>query len=810
MFLNLADFQLTPAAFPDLTEKNPKSKNKAYCLQYGRAFISAYRQGQSRDFYNGRVSGRYTLAEKYATGEQQVKTILKDENGQPDADSRKADLRKPLKLLKKSLRAVDGKLKDHDFVATVTPIDATAQDEKRAYEARMRVQMEHGAFLQSLGMELPGAAAAPGQPGQPAAASPDVPVDEDELALHMEVKYRHRDAMLLELKLALALYASDYNQINRACLRDETTYGSSAIYLALRGPRRLPVRLHPGNCFFLPSDTEDYANLQAGAHVEKVSLAQVLQEIEDDPDTRLSASEREDLISLAKSKMPGSGSYYYDETLGGQPEMAGQLEVIRFSFKSADAVVMKEYTNKFGNAQVREKPAGYKNQGGTPGKVHRQTVQNWYEGSLIVGSDIGYGCRRAYEQLRDEENPFDCHPLYVVTSPDMLGGFTESVVEQCMTLCDEASAAWSRARFKLATMRGSWLEFDLDAIEGALEKDGTATKTIASFMRDGIIVGRKQQARDNGVESGNIVTAGELPFEREINMQFAVIERCAQQIEAITGINGTISAADPASRQGVGVTQMAVQGAENTLEYLYFAKQRRFERVVRAIAVSVKQSEARAPLTGPVPPGTPGAGVDVVGTSDTLATRVIQCKIERKPNQQEWARLYDQVAIMLTQQIIEPEDAIFIQQVDNLKQAGALLAIRAKRKRMQAAEQAQQQTSMASQQQQESAKVTGEEARATLTAEYELRMQLEQLKGENALAAIREQNKGQLAAAEMQHGAKWENQQDAHAHAADQQDADRALKLTQSDAQLESKEYEAAQQRDADAALAAQAPRPAA
>lgn len=765
------------AAYPDLTERSAKKKNKDYILQYGRAFITHYLNSGSRDFLNGRLSGRYRTAELYANGEQPVKVLLKDENGQPDTSGDKMDLRKPMKLLKKSLRAVDGKLKDHDFVATVTPIDATAQDEKRAYEARMRVQMEHGAFLQSLGLTGPEGPAAPGT---------ELPIDEDDLAMHMEFKYRHRDAMLLEMKIALALYLSDYAQVNRHCLRDENTYGSSVLYLGLRGPRRLPQRLYPGNCLFLPSDTEDYANLQAGAHIERISLAQVLAEIEADPDTTLDKNQREQLETLARQQLPGQGrNYYYDSNLKTPPEMAGQLEVVRFSFKSQDAV-------------------------GKKGKGPRPTLSSWYEGSLIVGTEIGYGCRRAYEQLRDEDNPFDCHPLYVVTSPDMLGGFTESVVEQCMMIVDMACDASARLRFKLNTMVGSWLEFDIDAIEAsALKKNNgtgaqmSAQETIAHFFRNGYIAARKGHPDDPDGKRGNLVTAGELPFEREIAAHWNTIAQCRQEIEAITGINGSISADDPASRQSVGTTKLAIQGAENTLEYLYFAKQRRFERVIRALAVSLKQSEARAPLTGSVPPGYNAKGIDVVGTSDTLPGRTMQAKIERKPTDQQWRDFYESAKVAMNQKEITLSDYSFLLQIDNLKQATAMLGIRARRNQQQASQSAEQQTTMASQQQMDSARVTAEELRKTNAELHAQKMELEALRGQNAVAAAQVQVKGQLDAAELLNLFKAQQQQHAQLHAAQQAAQQQQAELVKEDARLTSQEEQAALQRASDAEIAA-------
>ena len=781
-----SDFGLTAAAYPSLTETDPRRKGKNYVIQFGRAFFTHYVNSGSRDFLNGRRSGRYAEAELYAGGRQPVKAILKDEDGHRDMNTQdKAGLRKALKLMPKYLRAVDGKLKDHDFTATVTPIDATAQDERRAYEAAMRVQMEHGEFLKSLGIPPPG--------GQ---AGPEVPIDEDELQLHMELKYRHHDAMLLEMKLARALYLADYPQQNRQCLRHETIYGSSVLYLGLRGPHRLPVALNPGNCMFLPTDTENYANLQAGAHIEKISLAALLKEVEADPDTTFTADEVERLVSIAKQNMPGSGSRntYYDDTLGGRPEMAGQLEVVRFSFKSQDMVVQKEGVNKFGNPQVRDKPAGYTGQTDAKGTVHRRTVASWYEGSLILGTDLGYGCRKAYEQLRDEDNPFDCHPLYIVTSPDIMGGYTESIVEQCMALLDEASSAWSRARFKLATMRGSWIEINYDAIQSAVATSGTGsvTQSIAGLIRDGIIVVRPQEIADSGGQYRPAITAGELPFEKEVNMQFAVIEQCKAQIEAITGINGSISAEDPASRQGAGVTQMAISGAENTLDYLYHAKQSRFERVVRALAVSIKQTEDRAPMSGPVPVN---GRVEIVGKSDTLSQRVTICKVERKPTEREWARFYDQVSIALTSKEINLSDAGFIQQIDNLKQATAMLGVRAKRNQMQASQSAQEQTSMASEQQMASAKVTAEEARKTNAELHAQAMELQTLKNEGAVMTVREQNAQQAAANEAQIQFNLTKQQEDLAHKAQMGAQQQDAKLAMHDAQLSSQEQESGYQR---------------
>ena len=251
---------------------------------------------------------------------------------------------------------------------------------------------------------------------------------------------------------------------------------------------------------------------------------------------------------------------------------------------------------------------------------------------------------------------------------------------------------------------------------------------------------------------------------------------------------------------------MAIAGAENTLEYLYFAKQRRFERVVRALAVSLKQSEGRAPLTGPVPPGFDGGGEDVVGSSSTLSGRVMQVKIERKPTAQEWARYYDQVSIALTNQQITLGDVAFLQAIDNLKQAQAMLGVRAKRNLIEKSQQAQQNTTLTSQQQQQSAQVSGEEARKTLALEFDRKMELEKLKGEIALAVAETQKSGQIDAAQIMTYMKQLSQDSAQAHQVSQAANASDVSLAQHDATLSSNEAESAAQRQHEQQMAQMQP----
>ena len=542
---------------PDMGELNPKKKNRAYCLQAGRGYLTLYNNSGSVDFY--RNGGKYDLAEDYANGENKVRSVLKQErDGLETLGQNKIDFR-PLPLLHKPLMSVEGLLKDHSYEATVTPVDPVSLDERASYEGKMRAWMQHQDFLQSLGLDQPG--------GQGA----DIPVDEDDLALHMDVSYKIREAIDLEQKIAYAMYLADYARQDQQCTRDETVKGVSVLYMARRGPRRLPVRLDPADCFILPARSEDFPNLQAGAHIERLSLGQVLAEIDADPDTTLEKYQQEQLENVSKSRQSGTSAYtnyWLDPALGGKPEMAGQVDVVRFAFLSTDLEVQKEYTNKFGNKQIRVMDASYggpqeDNKGQAKDmKIHRKPVQNWYEGTLILGTDIGYGCRKAYEQLRDEDNPFNCLPLYIVNAPGMMGKKIKSMVERCMIAVDIAS----RAVVKMQHAEAKWpdvaVKFNMNALQEAAVEGGTGGKVMTRqevlrfFIAEGIVVGNDYDADGNPL--GPAVTFVETPLLNAVTRHWQTIQNAKNEIADIMGINGAVSGEDTEIRQVEGVTQLYI------------------------------------------------------------------------------------------------------------------------------------------------------------------------------------------------------------------------------------------------------------
>lgn len=796
-------------ALPNLAELDPKKKTKAYITQYGRGYLWAYSVSGSEDFYRGR--DKYQRADDYANGDNTVKAALKKSAATRDeASTAQIDFR-PLPLLHKPLMSVEGLLKDHSYEATATPIDAASQDEQAEYAGRMRAWMEHQSFLEGLG-NVP-----PGGPGA------DIPLDSDELDLRLEVNYKIREAIDLEQKIAFAFYLADYARQDQQCTRDETVKGVSVLYMARRGPRRLPLHLHPGDCFILPARSEDFPNLQAGAHLERLSLGQVLAEIADDPDTSLTETQKQALQNAAKSNQ-SSGSYagggaFLDPSLGNQPELAGQVDVVRFAFVSTDLEVQKEYINKFGNKHIRLMEAGYGGpQETNPGpakdvQIHRKGVQNWYEGTLVLGTDISYGCRKAYEQLRDEQNPFACLPLYIVNAPGLVGKKIKSIVERCQPIVDTASRAFVKMNHTMAKWPDVYAKLNRDALLEAVtdlrgtqsaQQVGTA-QALEQLFREGVVVAN--EVDDQGNPIGKAIEINLTPAMTAAVSHWNTIQQCKAEIADITGINGAISGDDPASRQGEGVTQLAISGSQNALNHLFVAKHSRFERAAKAIAASIKSGEdkGRAPLTGSMSVATrSGKKAVYVQPSPGIASRQFQLKIEQKPTEQQWQGFYAIMNNALVAKDITAGDVAFLYTVDNLKQARFLLDVRTKRNDLKKQQQAEAASKMQGEQATAAAQAKGEQDRLTDDHKTDNEIRVWTLRNAGALAVATEQKEGHVAAAALAQQGRLQSLDVTGQQQAQRQQVSEVAQHERHDAQLTSQEQQAAAQRAHEQQLAQQ------
>ncbi|GGG61180.1 hypothetical protein [Hymenobacter glacieicola] len=772
--MDLTSLGLAPVAPPDLSSTDPADKTPLYIRQWGLWFLSAYQRSGTQDFHAGFTSGRYALAERYLNGEHQPTPVLKDDKGEVDAERMsKLDFR-PLPCLKRPMRALDGLLADYQYDPTCSILDDEAVAERNAYEGQARAAMEVGPRLQQMGLEMP----LPEGMSQP-------PLDEDDLGLHMESEYQHPDGRVMEKKLLKGLDMARYGFQEAQLCADAYTYGVRVQWQKPVAGVRIPTRIRPHDAFILPSQDETFSNLQGGAHLEHIPLSGLKAEVAQDPTSPLSKQNWESLKSHAEATLSSGGRFgttSYDQQR--ERELAGLIPVIRFSFIATELV-----TDSQG------------------GQVPTQFV---YEGTLLPGISaedgqwVGYNCRKAFGQLRAEDNPLKALPLYTVYAPGLIGGKTRSLVEDCMPAYDGFNREFIKMQDMAAKSPQAIIQFNPDAIRahtlerGAEKTEAGVQQAIRTMYKHGWILGGGPYVNEDG-DTVQADTVKIIPNDISaiLAQHWNSMQSYLRQIEDLTGINQSVAAGNAKQDVAAKSQEIAIQGSVNALNFLSRAKEYCFLHNCRAMSFSIQDAETPAgegmppkqPLTGEV--ALPGGAVEVLAPRPSLALdkRRVYVLIERLPLEQEKQEFTQQlgqytIAAPGQQALLTPADIQVVQGARTLKDKWYKLATLVKRNRQAQMQQAQQQSEMQSQsamqanEQSEMLKAQNAEAAhgykmAEIAAQGEW-----SLKGIYAQAEANASNLDKQLAVDLQKQAMMGEQAASKherelAHDAEQQDADR-------------------------------------
>jgi hypothetical protein len=180
-----------------------------------------------------------------------------------------------------------------------------------------------------------------------------------------------------------------------------------------------------------------------------------------------------------------------------------------------------------------------------------------------------------------------------------------------------------------------------------------------------------------------------------------------QQINLIRdtlGIVNVESGVSPGSDQGKGLTQLALAGSDNIISGLVSAKVDLIQRLWKNLMYDILMNGAQGVIEGSpfdVLPDNPEREGEING--EYVLTRLIpNLQAEVLPTEEMWQKLYMIADTAMQAKTISMADYVYLQWIDNLKQAQAFLAIKEKRGQLAAQQSAQMNAEMNAKQQQES------------------------------------------------------------------------------------------------------------
>jgi hypothetical protein len=719
----------TPDGFPNPLADKKTKESKAYILAYAKAMYAQFGKFGLRMFYNDRV--QYGILESYAMGVQPIDKYKKRMDSWEDEPGKNTFVNldwQVLNLATKFVNIMTDKITATGFDVECQAIDPIALDAKKQREATMRAVLEHKDWLAKVGVSLD---------ANQLGFSPDMlPDHSDDIELHLAMNYKDEFSMNAEMAIELHFTNNDFEQVRREYIRDSIIYGPQCVEAKNDRYGKTKIkRISPDSLIIGNSKSEDFKDVAHGGYVENMSFA----ELQATAGAQFTIDEYDDIYKNYSTMLGPTETdprMLYN-TSAYQNSNERMVSVMKFYYKTAIQNTYVKKQDSRGNKRVYEQGPNTKEKPGQ--EIIKDTYEVVFEGYWIINSNYMFDWGLMKDMEVDESNPCATRiPLHVIW-PNMLNGKGSSILSFCIPVFDAIQNNWLNFQHMLAQVRPDGEAINVDSLAdiafGAGGNKLTPKQILDLYYKRGTILYSSKGL--DGTQNGNalpVIPLSNNNYEKAggyLNNVFGLINVLRQ----ITGMNEGVDASTPSPDALVGTLQMAAQGANSAIGYLYSADRLMVKHVAESCIRLTQNAIRRGEVSGYVDSVGLGA-VNFWKVNKNITNRQLGIKIIPRPQIAEWNDFYQRISRMADQGMISVSDLIVMQEMTNLKQARQYMAMVERRRNREAIKNQQMQMQQQGQITQQSAMVSAQASQQALQLEMQLKSALLDKEMEKELAIL--------------------------------------------------------------------------
>jgi hypothetical protein len=712
---------------------SPKEKEKEwYGLQYAKAMYYTNNRYGPQLFYD---DSEFTALTEISQGRQSVDNIRKlfghfrNAGGGDDGSGSLSYIDvQVLNLAPKYINRAVAKMQRIKYDITLSAIDPISVDQQRTLEQKVKAVYELRGWFNAMKLD-------------PQAFFPDLnlaelPLHEDELLFQIYTNPKLQKVIDGELSIKLLHSINDFNQKMREIDWNTVVYGRAhlEIYFDQNGvprPRVIPVNQYIGSFV----ENENYEHQQYAGYFDIITVSQFIKEASE----HLPWDKIQEIIQTNALKNSTERSFYLDRA-DAKFDGLDYIPVLRFYFKSQDERKYVVRKNQYGNKIMMEKAYNYMppeekaERYGKNGdsRIIGNTYNSIYGGTWVIDSECVYDYgRKKYPQL----NLVEATLPIISFAPSMKDGRVVSFTSQIIEPLFMINVAHNKIKQILA--RG-WMgiqEIDFNQLENvAMGRGGTqwTPRQVYEFMRQSDILVKRGTTNKYDQSFGSAIESNTTGLT--LADYFTTFTTYIQILEQMTG---TTVAESVESKNRVAATAIKASefAGDLDMEYLYNAHEKMYQKASHQLLLLMQQAKKdKVKIEGFVPALGKG-NTQYFEVPDDLALCEYGIIIERQPTEQEWIGFYNDVSRALDAGLqgipggISIADSALLRELDNLKQARQIMAIRQQiyeRKAMEAKIQDQQ---MAMEANNMSAQATAEAELNRIQVQKQADLEVEVLKG---------------------------------------------------------------------------------
>jgi hypothetical protein len=750
---------------------DPREKNREWILQYAKAAWSSWSNDNPREiFYNARY--KYEVYKHYAMGQQSISKY------RPlmgiDEESKETWLNvdwSVIPIVPKFRRIALGKLSKVDYNIVATPVDALANEETEDYFAKAKTKIimrEEAAKIDPELLDSPALQITPGEAR-----------DLEELEMQMKYTFKHQMAIEAEQGIKLVLEQNQAEKLREQVRESLFDYGVAGYKEYIDSNDAIKIRtINPRNIIINHCKKNDFSDASYVGEVIEMTISDLKQMAGD----QFTAEEYENIAKNVLGKYGNPREWPSSLSIYNKGYDRFNIRVLDMEFFSVNEMVYEHRIDRRGN-QVYAR-AKYEDRNKRKDKFERVAYKVVYKGKWIIDTNHIFDHGLCTDMKRTKSSLMDTKLSYHLFAPEFWDMKSVGMMEQIIPIADAIQIAWYRLQNVINQSRPKGIMIEMGALEdipmGAGGKKLSPMKVLDLYNKTGTLVYRKMDAQGRQTNYRPIEEL-ENGLGRDAMNYWQLIQNHIQMLRDITGMNEMTDGSTPDPRTLTTVAKLAYEGTNNALANIVGGEKKLLEALSNDIILRLQDVASMGEVKGYVR-ALGGNTMKFFKMSSNVALYEFGIFLEDKPTDDQRAMLMQQVQAGQAGGLLDIEDAIIIQNTDNLKVAQQILAYKIRKRKEEEEEKAMRMQQMNAEVQMQSAQAAEQAKQQTIQVEgqvksqliqvekeleakllemkYQYELMLEEMRQNGKVKAKKEENKGKKSVTKLKMGQPEEEEED--------------------------------------------------
>ena len=713
------------SSFPSQAVSDLEKMSAEYGAQVGRAIEHEW--FNSKDGYNGKNgSGRHSTSKQsfhslrlYARGEQSVRKYKDELSINGDLSYMNLDW-KPVPIIPKFVDIVVNGMADRSYEVKAYSQDPASIKERTDYVTKIAEDMAakpfNDAVAGQLGIDIY-------QTDQS-----KLPETSEELEIHMQLEYKQAIEIAEEEAINSVFDKNKYELVSRRIKRDLTVIGIGAAKSSFNKAEGIKVEyVDPTDLVWSNTDSPYFDDIYYVGEVKEIYINELKTEFPE----------------LTDEELESYGGYNTSYTNSGYNSKSNEnnsVTVLYFEYKTYANQVHKIKKTATGGKKAIEKNDTFNPPANDDFEKVERAIEVIYEGVKIIGTNEVLKWELKKNMIRPKADTTKAQMSYAICAPRMYEGRIESLVSRMTNFADMIQLTHLKLQQVLSRVVPDGVYLDADALAEIDLGNGTnynPQEALNMYFQTGSVIGRSM-TQDGDMNRGRlpITELNSNGGNNKITALIGTYNYYLQMMRDVTGLNEARDGGIPDKNALVGLQKMAAANSNTATRHLLQSSLYITLTMAECIAMRVSDVIEYSPTKESFIKTLGKFNVSTLEEMANLHLHDFGIFLELTPDEEEKAKLENNIQVALQSGQIYLEDAIEVREVRNIKLANQLLKIRRKKKQQLDQEQQQKNIQAQTQSNTQAAQAAAQADMQKQQALTESKAQLEQVKNQLEIAKM--------------------------------------------------------------------------